>query len=388
MAEALALRAQLMSSSTEDRSSQGLQFSLLLKACGAVGDYSGAERCHRGLRLVGMAASAETYARLAEAALRTGGWGAAARWVQVLGRCPEAAMVTDARGYLEVAERRYQARALEGTLGSASIVRWNAILGAAASCGDLEAVERWLQRAGSEGDGTWEAADGAVAACPGSFRPDGVVLGALVVAACRKGELRRAEEWLGRLAAAGAEPNCFAYGALVSAAGRRHGLREAEAWMERGRHSSIVPDIVMYGAVIDAAARAGNLQAGRRWLARAQEAKIKPNMVVYGSLMHAAAKRGQLTAAEQLFQEVRGLQLQPDIIAFGTLVNAAAKRRDVAAAGHWFCQACSAGIVPDDYILTSVLRAAARSGDAAVIAEWARRGGICGIGRCASTQGA
>ncbi|CAE8627701.1 unnamed protein product, partial [Polarella glacialis] len=244
--------------SSRGRDRLGRLLRLALKAHAEEGNYSAAEALYLQLLRSGCEPGLGSLHHLMEASLRTGGFAAARRW---LPRLKALNPPRDAEEFLLEMERRFrEAPVVNGTgrrFGE-EVFSWSAVLGAAASCKDLEAAERWYVRA--------EAAKASI---------DAVAFGALIGASVKAGR-QAAERWFVRLGAARAAPNVVVFGGLLAAAAGAGDFCAAEQWFERMLKAGVKPDARAFATIVDAAAKCQDLESVQLWLGRARRAPWTP----------------------------------------------------------------------------------------------------------------
>lgn len=176
-----------------------------------------------------------------------------------------------------------------------------------------------------------------------------------------------AEEWLGRMQAAGLSPNLVSYSTVIAAYARTAQPDDALRVLREMQRVAITPDVVTYNAVIDAHARAGRLHQANALLRKLERGEAGDgcvaDVVSYTIVISGFARRGKLQEASRTLQRMQmNTSIVPDAPCFNVLIGSYAAKGMWGAVSRSLAQMRSAGVHADAYTYGPLLEACRKSG--------------------------
>jgi len=198
----------------------------------------------------------------------------------------------------------------------------------------------------------------------------------LISLCARKGELHRAEWWLGRMLELGAKADVASYSAVVHACAKSSDIPRAESWVKRMQEEGVTPNVVTYNSVINACARCAKAERAEYWFDQMKAKEVAPGILTYNSMINACAKAGDVVGAEKWLKAIKAAGLEPDGVSYSTVVHACSSAQEPMRAEQCLVElrAASPKSLSDDqpvaFCYNSVVQAWARRGDAARASKW------------------
>jgi len=275
------------------------------------------------------------------------------------------------------------------------VTRWNQAIDIAARQGDAEAAGLLLLDFEREGAGQVSI----------TSRPDTVSYNLVIRAYAKKGDFKRAQDWLTRMETRGLEAtaisyntvldayakadnaeaceawllkmldkgietNVISYATVIYARARRGEEAEAEVWMRKMIAAGITPDAISYNSMIHACGVNGNCAGAQSWLQEMQERGLEATVTTFTAVIDSCAKAGDVPRAEKVLEAMLVAKVDPNVVSFSTLIDACAKAADPARAEFWHDRMVECNIKPNAHSFSCVINACAKGGDVARAEEW------------------
>ncbi|KZT71448.1 hypothetical protein DAEQUDRAFT_665790, partial [Daedalea quercina L-15889] len=184
----------------------------------------------------------------------------------------------------------------------------------------------------------------------------------------RQGDVKRAQEYYGRLAQRERVNTTHKALMLHAHAVKGDTRRTTELFYHffppvNSSPQVEAPNIYHYTAVIFAYANKGDLMGMNTWLASMGKAGIAPDAHVYNIILKSFAQRGDVDYMAELLDKMRASGIRPSRHEYTTALAVFAERRDVLAAEELYQRAMKEGIIPDRMMISAFMDVYVEAGE-------------------------
>lgn len=196
-----------------------------------------------------------------------------------------------------------------------------------------------------------------------SIAPTIVTYNTLLGAYASCGRHTEALKVFGLLVEAGFEPDVVSYTSLLNAYGKSGHLEKAQEVFDLMKKRSRRPNLITFNSLVDAYAAAGKYNQARELLHDMAEAGVEPNVVTICSLFTACAQGRCPEKVADVFHEAKVRNIKLNVNAFNASIQAYLDSRLWNEAMELLKLMELQGVEPDGVTFSSLISASGKSGD-------------------------